>query len=46
VVEPYLLQIGFLRRTSRGREITKTACRHLGLKYHKKPRSDGPELFE
>ena len=46
VVEPYLLQIGFLRRTSRGREITQTACNHLGLKYHKKPRSDGPELFE
>jgi len=35
VVEPYLLQIGFLRRTKRGREITKDACKHLGLKYHK-----------
>ena len=33
VVEPYLLQIGFLRRTKRGREITKKACDHLGLKY-------------
>jgi len=38
VVEPYLLQIGFLRRTKRGREITKRACEHLGLKYHKKKR--------
>jgi Holliday junction DNA helicase RuvB len=36
VVEPYLLQIGFVRRTKRGREITKAACEHLGLKYHKK----------
>ncbi len=36
VVEPYLLQVGFLRRTKRGREITKSACEHLGLKYHKK----------
>jgi Holliday junction DNA helicase RuvB len=35
VVEPYLLQIGFLRRTKRGREITREACEHLGLKYHK-----------
>jgi Holliday junction DNA helicase RuvB len=33
VVEPYLLQIGFLARTRRGRTLTKTACEHLGLKY-------------
>jgi Holliday junction DNA helicase RuvB len=47
VVEPYLLQIGFVRRTKRGREITKSACEHLGLKYHKKEKtSDQPELFE
>ena len=47
VVEPYLLQIGFLRRTKRGREITKQACQHLGLKYHKKKSlPDQPELFE
>ncbi len=31
VVEPYLLQIGFVRRTNRGREITDRACRHLGV---------------
>jgi Holliday junction DNA helicase RuvB len=36
VVEPYLLQIGFLRRTKRGREITKFACNHLNLEPHKK----------
>ncbi|MCJ7729718.1 MAG: Holliday junction branch migration DNA helicase RuvB, partial [Sedimentisphaerales bacterium] len=46
VVEPYLLQIGFVRRTKRGREITNDACSHLGLKYHKKAPSEQPELFE
>ena len=47
VVEPYLLQIGFLRRTKRGREITKQACEHLGLKQHKKKQTSNlPELFE
>lgn len=45
VVEPYLLQIGFLRRTKRGREVTKAACEHLGLKLHKH-KSEQPELFE
>lgn len=29
VLEPYLLKIGFLRRTSRGREITQKAKEHL-----------------
>ncbi len=47
VVEPYLLQIGFLRRTKRGREITKQACDHLGLRVHrKKPPSEETDLFE
>lgn len=32
VVEPYVLQIGFLARTRRGRALTATACGHLGLK--------------
>ncbi|NLE65718.1 MAG: Holliday junction branch migration DNA helicase RuvB, partial [Elusimicrobia bacterium] len=31
VVEPYLLKIGLLRRTSRGREIAPEARSHLGL---------------
>jgi Holliday junction DNA helicase RuvB len=30
VLEPYLLKIGFLKRTARGREITESALRHLG----------------
>ncbi len=32
VYEPYLLQIGFLSRTPRGRMVTPNAYRHLGLK--------------
>ena len=31
VVEPYLLQLGFLRRTPRGRVATEHAYRHLGV---------------
>jgi len=31
VLEPYLMQIGFLRRTPRGRVVTRAACDHLGL---------------
>ncbi|HYE61550.1 MAG TPA: Holliday junction branch migration DNA helicase RuvB, partial [Phycisphaerales bacterium] len=33
VIEPYLLQIGFLARTRRGRALTRAACEHLGLTY-------------
>jgi Holliday junction DNA helicase RuvB len=33
VVEPYLLQLGFLERTSQGRTATKLAYEHLGLAY-------------
>ncbi|MEO3947124.1 Holliday junction branch migration DNA helicase RuvB [Gorillibacterium sp. CAU 1737] len=32
VYEPYLLQIGFLQRTPRGRTVTPLAYQHLGLK--------------
>jgi holliday junction DNA helicase RuvB len=31
VVEPYLLQLGFLKRTPRGRVATERAYRHLGI---------------
>ncbi len=33
VYEPYLLQLGFLERTSRGRLATQLAYQHLGLPY-------------
>ncbi|MCR4398328.1 MAG: Holliday junction branch migration DNA helicase RuvB [Firmicutes bacterium] len=32
VYEPYLLQIGFIQRTPRGRVVTRGAYEHLGLK--------------
>lgn len=41
VVEPYLLKIGFLKRTARGRVATKLAYEHLGIKYNKQEK----ELF-
>lgn len=37
VVEPYLLQLGFLDRTSRGRVATERAYAHLGVKYQPRP---------
>jgi Holliday junction DNA helicase RuvB len=33
VVEPYLLQLGFLRRTAQGRIATERAYQHLNLPY-------------
>jgi Holliday junction DNA helicase RuvB len=32
IIEPFLLQQGFLQRTPRGRMLTPTAFRHLGLR--------------
>ena len=43
IYEPYLLQIGFLERTPRGRRITPRACEHLGLPL---PGGSPPSLFE
>ena len=34
-VEPFLLNAGYLRRTSRGRTATKLAFEHFGMKYEK-----------
>jgi Holliday junction DNA helicase RuvB len=42
VVEPYLLQLGFLDRTSQGRVATQHACEHLGLPYSQE---DQPRLI-
>ena len=33
VYEPYLMQIGFINRTPRGRCVTENACKHLGLAF-------------
>src|SRR6202044_2356793 len=45
IIEPYLIQLGFVQRTPRGRLLTSHAFRHLGLA---EPRREGPEptLFE
>ena len=40
VSEPYLLQLGFIKRTSRGRVATDLAYEHLGLQ-----RAGGPTLL-
>lgn len=37
VYEPYLLQLGFLARTPRGRVATRRAYEHLGMKYPDSP---------
>jgi Holliday junction DNA helicase RuvB len=42
MVEPYLLKIGFLKRTRQGRIATKSAFAHLG---HKQGGADQRELF-
>jgi holliday junction DNA helicase RuvB len=33
VYEPYLLQLGFINKTPRGRMATKLAYEHFGLRY-------------
>lgn len=43
VVEPYLLQLGFLDRTNRGRVATRAAYNHLHLEYPE--RSEQGSLF-
>jgi Holliday junction DNA helicase RuvB len=41
IYEPYLLQIGFLQRTPRGRVVTRLAYEHLGIPF----RPNTPGLF-
>lgn len=40
VYEPYLLQLGFIQRTPRGRIATPLAYQHLGIKYENKNDND------
>ena len=42
VIEPFLMQQGFVQRTPRGRQLTQAAFAHLGLPV---PRRPGPDLF-
>jgi Holliday junction DNA helicase RuvB len=43
VVEPYLLQLGFLERTSQGRQATRLAYEHLGYDFYNN--SQQPKLI-
>src|SRR6267378_2444789 len=43
IIEPYLIQIGFLDRTPRGRMATRLAYQHFGIRY---PGSYKPGLFD
>jgi Holliday junction DNA helicase RuvB len=45
VVEPYLLQIGFLQRTPRGRVATKSAYEHLGVPVKRELDGDQQKLL-
>lgn len=42
--EPYLMQIGFLSRTPRGRCVTRLAYEHLGIAYHAQQPSKDEQL--
>lgn len=44
VYEPYLLQLGFLNRTPRGRVATASAYQHLGLSVKTAPKEDQQSL--
>ncbi|MBM4445608.1 MAG: Holliday junction branch migration DNA helicase RuvB [Chloroflexi bacterium] len=45
VYEPYLLQLGFLERTPRGRMATRLAHEHLGMKYNKSRQTPQGQLL-
>ena len=45
IYEPYLLQLGFLERTPRGRSATANAHHHLGVEYTPKDPQQQPRLL-
>ncbi len=44
VIEPYLLKLGFLQRTPRGRVISDSGCEYLGIAKLKKSVTSAPQL--
>jgi len=40
IYEPFLMRIGFLERTTRGRKVTQKAYDHLGLKHSSSPQKN------
>ena len=43
IYEPYLLQLGFIMRTPRGRVVTEAGYRHMGVDL---PKDNAPTLFD
>lgn len=46
IYEPYLIQIGFLNRTPRGRVVTPAAYQHLGLSWNQTTQEPQKDLFQ
>ncbi|MDD7911913.1 Holliday junction branch migration DNA helicase RuvB [Pseudovibrio exalbescens] len=46
IVEPYLIQNGYLQRTPRGRVLTPIACQHLGLSVPQNPNAPQMTFFD
>ncbi len=46
VYEPFLMQLGFLSRTPRGRVATRLAYEHLGVEFPAKPNSPQGSLWQ
>ena len=46
VYEPYLMQIGFINRTPRGRVVTKRAYEHFGIPYGQRETVENISMFD
>ena len=46
VYEPYLMQIGFIERTPRGRMVTPAAASHVGRKLKTEKKAGQADLFK
>ena len=46
VYEPYLMQIGFINRTPRGRMVTRLAYEHFGIPFGQKESTENISMFE
>ena len=46
IFEPYLIQLGFLNRTPRGRTLTRAAYEHLGMSLPSKFNITQPSMWE
>ncbi|MFR5876830.1 MAG: Holliday junction branch migration DNA helicase RuvB [Eubacterium sp.] len=46
VYEPYLMQIGFLSRTPRGRCVTPAGYRHLGIEFNNNDTGNGQQTLD